>query len=208
MHWGPTESGFFYASANISASEHGGTHLDAPVHFADGSWSTDEIPLEHLIGPAVVIDISSACAKNPDYVLSVRDIRVWEEAHGTIPEGAIVLLRSGWEERWPDRKRYLGDDRPGRTDDLHFPGFSEEAAEFLCRTRGVHGVGLDTASLDPGNSTRFEAHQVFGAANVYGLENLKNLDELPARGATLIAMPMKIEGGTGGPTRVLALIPR
>ncbi|HJZ11957.1 MAG TPA: cyclase family protein [Acidobacteriota bacterium] len=204
--WGKGSAGFWYTSANICASEHGGTHLDAPIHFAQDKWTNDQIPVERLVGPVLVIDITEACKSNPDYQLQVEDIRRWEENNGPISPDSIVLIRTGWGKFWPDKKNYLGNDKPGDATDLHFPGFSKAAAEFLVKERSIKGAGLDTASLDPGTSQDFIAHQVFNGANVYGLENVANLDRLPAKGALLIALPMKIENGTGGPVRIIALV--
>jgi len=204
---GRTEAGYWYASNRICASEHGGTHLDAPIHFAEGRWSSDQIPIDRLIGPACVLDVREACAKNPDYALQVADILAWERRNGRIESGAIVLMRSGWGARWPDRLRYFGAERAGDTRSYHFPGFSPEAAEFLTKERHVDVVGLDTPSLDPGPSQDFMAHRIFAAADVPGLENIANLDRLPEKGATLIALPIKIRGGTGGPARIVAVLP-
>ena len=204
--WGRSE-GFWYTAGRYSASEHGGTHLDAPIHFGEGGLTVDQIPLSKLIGEAVVIDISEAAGKDPDYLLTARDITDWEEKHGPLPNNAIVLIRTGWGRFWGDRKKYLGTDVPLDTDNLHFPGLSREAAELLVKQRKVDAVGIDTASLDRGTSRDFLAHQVLNGANVYGLENVANLDRLPARGATLIALPMKIGGGTGGPARIIAVLP-
>jgi kynurenine formamidase len=204
--WGKSPEGYWYTSANFAASEHGGTHLDAPIHFSENGWTNDKIPLNHLMGSVFVIDISGTCSKNPDYQLSVNDIQTWEQKNGQIPQNSIVIIRTGWGKFWPDKKKYLGDDRPGDASHLHFPGYSKEAAMFLTEKRKIHGAGIDTASLDPGNSTDFIAHQVFTSANVYGLENVANLDQLPAKGATIVALPMKIEGGTGGPVRIIAWI--
>lgn len=204
--WGKTDAGYFYSSANIGGSEHGGTHLDAPIHFAENRWTSDQIPVERFIGPVFVIDVAAKCDRNPDYTLTVDDIRDWEKRNGTIPPESIVLLRTGWGKYWPDKKKYLGSDKPGDASNLHFPGFSKEAAEFMVQQRKIKGAGLDTASLDPGNSKDFIAHQIFNGANVYGLENVANLEQLPEKGAILIALPMKIENGTGGPVRIVALI--
>ena len=160
------------------------------------------------MGPAIVIDISTQAANDPDYVLSVADIAAFETNHGTIAEGSIVLLRTGWSTRWPNRKAYLGDDRPGRTDDMHFPSFGVEAAHTLIEQRKVGMIGVDTASIDNGPSSDFMVHQIAGAANVPGLENLMNLNKLPPTGAIIIALPMKIGAGSGAPVRVVALLPR
>jgi kynurenine formamidase len=204
--WGKAPGGYWYASGSFEASEHLGTHIDSPIHFGEGQPGTDALPLQRLVGPAVVIDISQASAKNPDYLLTTADIARWEKAHGAIPAKAIVLVRTGWSRFWPDRKRYMGTDAPGDVQNLHFPGISAEAARLLLDRR-VDGVGIDTASIDYGRSTDFRTHQILNGAGIYGLENLANLDRLPATGATLIALPMKIRDGTGGPVRVVAILP-
>src|SRR5262245_32582482 len=205
--WGRSAGGYWYTAARYAASEHGGTHLDAPIHFGEGRQAADEIPISRLVAPAVVIDISEAAAKNADYRLTVDDIASWEKANGQIPDNSITLVRSGWGKFWTDRKRYLGTDAPGDTANLHFPGISREAAEFLAKRRKIDGVGIDTASIDHGPSKDFIAHQILNGANIYGLENVANLDRLPAKGATLVALPMKIKGGTGGPARIIAILP-
>ncbi len=205
--WGPSAAGFWYTAARYSASEHGGTHLDSPIHFFEGKLTVDQIPVSKLIGPAVMIDISSMCESTPDYQMTKGDIAAWEQANGRIPGGAIVLVRTGWAKFWPDRKRYLGSDVPGDTANLHFPGLSREGAEFLAKERQIDGLGIDTASIDHGASKDFIAHQILNGANIYGLENVANLDQLPAKGATLLALPMKIKGGTGAPARIIAFLP-
>jgi kynurenine formamidase len=203
--YGETEKGYFYSSYDIALSEHSGTHLDAPIHFAAGKPTADQVPLERLIGAAVVVDVSAKADADPDYLIAPADLEADEAANGAIPEGAIVLFRTGWSKRWPNVKPYMGDDRPGRTDDLHFPGLAPETAELLA-SRGTHAVGIDTASMDRGMSTDFQTHQILAKAELSGLENLANLDQLPARGAYVIALPMKIGAGSGAPCRVVALI--
>jgi kynurenine formamidase len=198
--------GFFYAAFRFCAPEHGGTHLDAPFHFAEGRTTTAEIPVTRLIGPAVVIDVSAKAAKDRDYVLSVEDVTAWESAHGKVPAGAIVLLRTGWSSRWPNRLAYLGDDTPGDASNLHFPSYGAEAAHMLIQ-RGATVLGVDTASIDNGPSRKFFVHRIVGAANVAGLENLTNLDKLPPTGSWVAALPMKIAGGSGAPARVVAFVP-
>ena len=205
---GRTEGGFFYSANSLCTPEHGGTHLDAPVHFGEGRRTVDQVPASELIAPAVVIDVTARAAADQDYVLKREDLAAWEKKNGEIPARAIVLLRTGWSARWPDRKRYLGDDRRGDASHLHFPSYGREAAQFLLQTRKVGALGVDTASIDHGPSKDFIVHQLAAAANVPGLENLTNLQELPERGAWLIALPMKIAGGSGGPLRAVALIPR
>lgn len=205
--WGTTAAGYWYASGDFSSSEHGGTHMDAPIHFGQGRNTVDQIPLERLIGPAVVIDARPQCRADPDYELTVQDLLQWELQHGRIREGTLVFMRAGWGERWPDRKRYLGSDTPDDPRSLHFPGFSRKAAEFLLTQRAVRAVGIDTASVDPGRSRDFPVHRVLNGANVYALENVAGFDRLPPAGFTVIALPMKIKGGTGGPVRILAVLP-
>ena len=202
---GVTPGGWFYSANLLCTPEHGGTHLDAPIHFHDDVWTSEEIPVERFVRPAVVIDVAEKAAKSADYVLTVGDVEDWEGRHGEVPPGSIVILRTGWDAKWPDRLAYLGDDTPGDASRLHFPSFGEEAAKLLVK-RGVFGLGVDTASIDPGNSKTFPVHRVAAAENVFGLENLRGLSELPATGAWIAALPMKIEGGSGGPARVVALV--
>ena len=205
---GPTEGGYFYAANSLCTPEHGGTHLDAPLHFSERGRSTADIPLEQLVAPAVVIDISAKAAKNRDYLLTAQDVWAFEKQHGRIARGTTVLLKTGWSVRWPNAKAYLGDDTPGDASKLSFPSYGVDSARQLIEERGVAALGIDTASIDYGRSTDFMVHRLAGANNVPGLENLTSLDQLPARGATVVALPMKIEGGSGGPLRAIALIPK
>ena len=204
---GVTEAGYFYSANAFCAPEHGGTHLDAPVHFAEEAATVDQIAIERLVAPAVVIDVSSQAAEHPDYRLTRADLARFEERHGRVAAGSIVLLRTGWASRWPNALRYLGDDTPGDASDLHFPSFGEEAVAELLE-RGAVMLGVDTASIDHGPSSDFRVHRLAAAAGVPGLENLASLRDLPEVGAWLIALPMKIGGGSGGPVRVIALVPR
>jgi kynurenine formamidase len=204
---GRTPQGFWYSSYNYGGSEHVGTHLDAPFHFAEGRWTTEKIPLAQTIGPGVVIDVRRSAETDRDYLLRVSDIRMWEKRHGRVARGAIVLMHSGWGKYWGNRKLYFGTDVPGDTVNLHFPGYSKEVAEFLIKERGVKAVGIDTPSIDHGPSRDFIVHQIFGAANVPIFENVAALDRLPAKGATIFAIPMKIQGGSGAPLRIFALLP-
>lgn len=206
LAYGPTPGGYFYSSFAFCAPEHGGTHLDAPIHFAEHGRTIDQIPLSQLVAPAVVIDVSSKTKANADYCLTAADVKAWEAKHGKIASGTIVLLNTGWASRYGDRKAYFGDDTPGATNNLHFPSFGEDAAKLLVHERRVAAIGLDTPSIDYGPSTNFIVHQIAMGANVPGFENLMNLDQLPARGATIIALPMKIAGGSGGPLRIIALV--
>ncbi|MEQ1945626.1 MAG: cyclase family protein [Bryobacteraceae bacterium] len=204
--WKVTPAGFWYAAGGFSTDEHGGTHFDSPVHFGQGKLTLDQIPVSRLIAPAAVIDISAASAKNRDYRSTPQDIQAWEKANGLIGAGTIVVFRTGWGKRWPNKKEYLGDDKPGDIEHLHFPGLSKEVAELLV-ARKVDGVGIDTASMDYGPSKDFIVHQILNKANIFGLENVANADKLPVKGATIIALPMKIEEGSGGPARIIALLP-
>ena len=207
LAYGLTSGGWFYSSYAFSAPEHGGTHLDAPIHFAAGGATADKVPLERLVARAVVIDVAAAAAADPDYRLTVADVERFERAHGRIGAGTIVLLRTGWSSRWPNAKAYLGDDTPGDASKLRFPSFGVEAATLLVRERRVGALGVDVASIDYGRSSDFRVHQVAAAASVPGLENLTNLDQVPPTGAVIVALPMKIEGGSGGPVRVIAIVP-
>lgn len=206
---GTTDGGFYYSAFQFCLAEHGGTHLDAPVHFAEGKWAVDEIPLENSMGEAVVVDVSEAAADNPDYQISVTDVEAWEEEHGTIPDGAILIFRTGYEAFWPDRVKYMGTDErgPEAVAKLHFPGIAPALATWLVDNRDIKAVGLDTPSIDYGQSTLFGSHRILYEENILGFENLNNLSELPPTGAWVIALPMKIKGGSGGPLRVVALLP-
>ncbi|HEX9893081.1 MAG TPA: cyclase family protein [Gemmatimonadales bacterium] len=206
LAYGPTPAGYFYAANSFSAPEHGGTHLDAPIHFFEGGATADAIDLRRLIAPAVVIDLRRQAAADPDYRLTVADIEAFEQLNGKIREGSIVLLRTGWSSRWPDARRYLGDDTPGDASKLHFPSFGVDAARLLVEGRRIAALGADVASIDYGQSTDFMVHRIAAAAGAPGLENLTNLDQLPPTGAVVIALPMKIGGGSGGPARVVALL--
>ncbi|MEO8098590.1 MAG: cyclase family protein [Acidobacteriota bacterium] len=204
--WTVTPNGYWYAAGEFTSAEHGGTHIDSPIHFAKGKQTLDQIPVAKLIAPAVVIDIVAKAAAFRDYRASTNDIAAFEQVHGPIPAGSIVVFRTGWGKFWPDRKQYLGSDVKGDTAHLHFPGILRDTAQLLV-DRKVNGVAIDTASMDYGPSTDFITHQILTAANIYGIENLANAGELPATGATLIALPMKISEGSGGPARVVAVLP-
>jgi kynurenine formamidase len=205
--WGPSHGGYWYASATFSASEHGGTHLDAPIHFAEGGLSVDQIPPSKLMGEAIVLDIRKKVASNPDYTLQLPDIADWESQHGPIPQKSIVLLLTGWGRYWPDPANYFGSPTPSDPKTLHFPSFSKASAEFLVRERKIAGIGVDTASIDPGQSRDFPVHQILAGSNCFALENVANLEQLPLTGTWLIALPMKIKGGTGAPVRILGISP-
>jgi kynurenine formamidase len=211
----PGDAKFFEATVNATVEkngyftrsfwmlEHYGTHLDAPAHFPPGKTTVDQILVKQLFGPAVVIDVRAESAKDADYQLSAGRIEDWEKRHGKIPEGAIVLSRTGWASRWPDVQKYRNQDAKGK---MHFPGFSSEAAKLLVERR-VSGLGCDTLSIDYGASEDYAVHHLSLGAGLYHLENLADMRELPETGAFLVVAPIKLEGGSGGPVRVFALLP-
>jgi kynurenine formamidase len=207
---GMTEGGYYYASNNFCTAEHGGTHLDAPIHFYEGRHTSDQIPLERLVGPTVVLDVSGAAAADRDYQVGVADLEGWEAEHGRIPDGAILLLHTGWGARWPDKDTYLGTSATGpeAVPELHFPGLHPDAARWLVENRRIDALGIDTPSIDYGQSTLFESHRILYAENIPAFENVASLERLPATGAYVIALPMKIGGGSGGPLRIAGVIPR
>jgi kynurenine formamidase len=192
-----------YFTRSFWMLEHYGTHLDAPVHFPPGKITVDEIPARKLFGPAVVLDARAESAKDADYKVPAAHVEEWEKRHGRIPEGAIVLLRTGWASRWPDAQRYRNQDVQER---MHFPGYSVEAAKLLIGRR-VSGLGCDTMSADYGASEDFSVHHAVLGAGLYQLENLADLSDLPETGAFLVVAPIKLEGGSGGAVRVFALLP-
>lgn len=191
-------------SKAICLPEHLGTHLDAPNHFEKNQPSVDKLTAEQLFGPGVVIDVTAQAEQNADYTLKVSDIERWEKEHGRVPEGAIVLLNTGWGRFWGNVARFQNRDARGQ---LHFPSYSAEAARFLIEKRKARGVGIDNLSIDPGISKDFPVHHIVNGAGKFGLENVAHLDKLPARGFYLIIAPMKIETGTGGPARIWAVLP-
>lgn len=206
--WGVSEGGWWYASNEFCASEHGGTHADAPVHFAAGGRTIGQIPLGEWIGPAVKVDVTERCDKDRDYLLSVDDLRSWEKANGQIPDASWVIMYTGIGTRfYPDKMKVLGTEKNGKEaiPELSFPGFSAESVEFLLKERTIRGIAIDTPSIDRGKSADFKVHQVLCGANKLALENIANLDKLPAKGATLYVIPILIREGTGAPARVFAV---
>lgn len=206
IHHGYTDTGMFYSAYSFSMPEHGGTHMDAPVHFYEKGLTVDQIPADKLRLPGIVIDISAKTAKDRDYRLTAQDVLEFEKQHGKIKPNTAVLIRTGWSQYWPDAKSYLGDDTPGDASKLSFPSFGADSARLLVEQRKVAMIGIDTASTDYGKSKDFIVHQIVAKQNVPGLENLTNLEQLPATGFTLIALPTKIGGGSGAPVRVIAII--
>ena len=205
---GMTDKGYYYSAFAFSTAEHGGTHLDAPVHFAEGQRSVEEIPIGQLAGPAVVVDVSERALPDPDYRVGIADFESWEAANGRLPDGCIVLLRTGYGRYWPDPEKYMGTAERGAeaVAKLHFPGLDPAAAQWLVDERQIDAIGLDTPSIDYGQSQLFEAHQILFKADIPAFENVANLDQLPVIGSWVIALPLKIKGGSGGPLRMVALV--
>jgi len=206
---GITAQGYYYTANNFCTAEHGGTHIDAPRHFAQGRRTVDEIPLDQLVGQAVVIDVAAQSVQTADYQVTAGDVQQWEKVNGRIPDDAIVLIRTGFSRRWPDAARYLGTAERGTqaVAKLHFPGLHPDATRWLLENRSIDAIGIDTASIDHGQSTLFETHRVLNERNIPAFENLTNLERLPPTGSFVIALPLKIEGGSGGPLRAMAIVP-
>ena len=204
---GQTEKGYYYSAYDFSTAEHGGTHIDAPIHFASGTLSVDELPLEKLMGPAIKIDISANALNQADYLITVDDLKAWENNAGMqIPDGSIVLLETGYSRYYPDKKKYLGTENRGEAAvaELHFPGLHPDAAQWLVDHRNINAIGIDTPSIDYGQSEYFKTHVILLSKNIPVFENLNNLDQLPLIDFEIIALPMKIKGGSGGPLRIVA----
>ncbi len=206
---GVTPGGYFYTANRFWTPEHGGTHIDAPIHFFKGRHTVDEIPLDQLIGPGIIVDVTEQCAADKDYQVLVEDFHSWEMKHGKIPDGTIVLLRTGFGKYWPDRVQYMGTNERGEqaVPKLHFPGLHPDAAKWIRENRKIRAIGLDTPSIDFGQSKLFESHVSLYEKNIPAFENVANLDQLPESGFMVIALPMKIKGGSGGPVRIAAIIP-
>jgi len=206
---GVTAGGYYYAANNFATSEHGGTHIDAPIHFAKGHQTVDQIPLDRLIGDAIVVDVTQSASRDANYQVSVDDFTRTEREQGAIPTGAIVLIRTGFSQRWPNAETYLGTARRGEAavKELHFPGLHPDAATWLIANRSIKAIGIDTASIDYGQSTLFESHRRLYERDIPAFENLTSLERLPPRGAFIVALPMKIAGGSGAPLRAVAMLP-
>ena len=206
---GQTDNDYYYSAFKFSTAEHGGTHLDAPVHFSEGKKTVDQIDIDQLNGQAMVIDVSGNCLDNRDYQITRQDIENWEKENGRLPENCILLFKTGYGKFWPDKSKYMGTTLSGLegVQNLHFPGIAPAAAKWLVKQRNIKAVGLDTPSIDYGQSKLFETHRILFEKNIPAFENVANLDLLPTKGAWVIALPMKIKGGSGAPLRIVALIP-
>jgi kynurenine formamidase len=205
---GKTEKGYYYSAYKFCAAEHGGTHLDAPIHFAEGKNTVDKVPIKQLVNEAIKIDVSQKALSNKDYQISIEDIANWEATNGQIPDQAIVLLQTGFGQYWPDRLKYMGTDKRGveGVAELHFPGLDPKAADWLIKNRKLSAIGLDTASIDYGQSQTFDSHVILLGQNIPIFENVANLDKLPAKDFEITALPMKIKNGSGGPLRIVAFV--
>lgn len=205
---GQTDKGYYYEAFKFSTAEHGGTHLDAPIHFSEGKLTVDELSIDQLTGNAVIIDVSDKVSADRNYQILPEDIQHWEDVHGMIPNGSILLFHTGFGSKWPDAQEYLGTTLRGEEGvaNLSFPGIHPESSRWLVDHRKINAIGLDTPSIDFGKSTLYETHQILFAHNIPGFENLTNLDQLPATGAYVIALPMKIKDGSGAPLRIVAFL--
>ncbi len=205
---GETDGGYYYSAYNVKTAEHGGTHLDAPIHFAEGAQSSDQLRMDQLTGEAVVIDVSAAAEGNVDYLVGIKDFEAWEATHGRLADDIIILIKTGHGKYWPDAAKYLGttEKGAGAVPKLHFPGLDPEAATWLVENRKIKAIGLDTPSIDYGQSSDFMSHRILFKVNIPAFENVANLDQLPATGAYVVALPMKIKGGSGGPLRIAAFV--
>jgi len=183
--------------------EHAGTHIDAPIHYAENGAAIEAIAAEQLVVPLAVVDVSPKSARNADYALNREDLAVWEDRHGRLPDGCCVAMHSGWARHAGDALKYTGKDAAGV---FHFPGIHPQAAAWLLRERRVVGLAVDTLSLDPGPSKDFKTHAIWLPAGRWGIENIANLEQVPPAGATLVAGAPKVQGATGAPARILALI--
>lgn len=205
---GITDQDFYYESYSVCTAEHGGTHLDAPIHFYAERKTVEELEISQLTGRAVVVDVTEQVAQNRDYEIQVDDLLYWESDHGPIPNGSIILFHTGMGQYWPDAVSYLGTELKGEEGvaNLSFPGIHPDTATWLVNNRNINALGLDTPSLDYGKSVLFETHQILFEQNIPGFENVANLERLPPTGAFIIALPMKIKDGSGAPLRIVAHI--
>ncbi|MGD8708417.1 MAG: cyclase family protein [Nitrosopumilaceae archaeon] len=206
---GINEKGYYYAAKKFTAPEHGGTHMDAPIHFAENGKTVEQIPIEKLIATSIVIDVSEKVKEDSDYQITQNDFEVWENTHGKIPDNCIVFLRTGYSKFWPNREKYLGTSKMGNEalSELRFPGLHPETASWITQNRQLNAIGIDTQSIDYGRSTHFETHRILAKAEMPFFENVTNLDQLPPKGVFAIALPMKIKNGSGAPLRLIAIIP-
>ncbi|WP_066425956.1 cyclase family protein [Anabaena sp. 4-3] len=193
-----------YHLRRFSLGEHSATHINAPNSFYQAGVGIDQYSAQSLIVPAVVIDISTAATVNPDYILTIADVMAWEVQHGEIASGSVVLLYTGWQNKWSDKNAFFNQDADGI---MHFPGFGREVTEFLLQERRIAGVGIDTHGVDSGREQSFTTNRLVLAQQGIVLENLTNLDQLPPKGTTLAIGILRLRRGSGSPVGVLALVP-
>jgi len=209
VFYGVTDKGFFYSSGSYAADEHGGTHLDAPIHFSAEKKAVEQIKVDQLTGEGILVDISERALKDKDYLVSVEDFKHWETVNGIIPDHSMILLFTAYGQFWNNREKYIGTSLTGpeAVAELHFPGLHPDAAKWLVSKRNIKGIGLDTPSIDYGQSEDFLSHQILCEKEILIFENVANLEKLPAKGFYIVAFPMKIKGGSGAPLRIAAFIP-
>lgn len=205
---GQTDGGWYYEAYSVTTAEHGGTHLDSPIHFAENRMATHELTLDQLTGEAAVIDVSDVALTQRYYQISVQDITDWETANQTTVDDKIVLIHTGSSSLWPNAEAYLGTSLRGQEGvaALNFPGIHPDTAQWLVDNRSIKAIGLDTPSLDYGKTTDFMTHRILFDKNIPGFENLTGLDQLPSLGAYVVALPMKIKDGSGAPLRIIAFV--
>jgi len=203
---GVTDGGYYYAANRFMCAEHGGTHIDAPIHFFEKGKTVDQLPLSQLMGAGVCVDVTRKCAADRDYQVTVEDFQRWEAQHKLKLENKIVLIHTGFGRFWPDREKYLGTKEQGKVGvaKLHFPGLDPAAADWLITRRHIRMVGIDTASIDHGQTQNYPTHQRLFRDQVPALENVADMSELSNLEFNVIALPMKIGGGSGAPCRVVA----
>ncbi|XP_076086797.1 isatin hydrolase-like isoform X2 [Mytilus galloprovincialis] len=204
---GKTAGGNWLEMNYVGTAEHAGTHLDSPSHFYKNRNRTHNIPLEKLIGPGVIINVKNKAATNVDYQVSIDDLKQWESMYDQIPENAIVIMNSGWHERYPNASLVFNTDSPTDSSTFHFPAWHEDTIEWLISERSVNVVGVDTPSTDFGQTKTFAVHISLGKANISGAENVANLDAIPESGSMIFVAVTKIYDGSGGPARIFATVP-
>ncbi|XP_053374689.1 isatin hydrolase-like [Mercenaria mercenaria] len=199
-----TSKGYWYESNTFQTAEHGGTHLDSPAHFAEGKKRQHQIPMEKLVGPGVIVNVKAKSAENPDYRVTIDDLRAWESKYNRLPKGAVIIMNSGWSLKYPNKTLTFGTETPDDASTFHFPGWHEDTVNWLIKNRDVNVVGVDTPSTDYAQSTTFPVHVALGEADIPGVENVANLDEIPESGSIIYVAAIKLYDGSGGPTRVFA----
>lgn len=202
---GEIAPGEWFELNSFTTADHGGTHLDAPAHYSKGGWRTHQVPIDNLIGPGVIIDVREKASADPDYRVTIQDLIEWEDEYGRIPEGAVVIMNSDWDKYYPNAELTFGTATPNDSATFHFPGFHEDAADWLARYRDINVLGVDTPSTDYGQSANFLVHQTIAKAGICGLENVAYVNRLPPKGSTIFVGVIKLFDGSGGPARTIAV---